>query len=121
MAIPKEYVPLPASLRTPPADAGERGQADPNEEVDITLLLRGRASDEPIVNDDVFWQPIQPRKLLSRSEFDQRHGAERENIARVTAFASDTKLRVKEVSIARRTVIGFPGTREVGIGTTVTA
>jgi kumamolisin len=105
MAALKSYVALPGSVRAPLAHASERDPADPNQEVDVTVFLRGRTSDGPIVKDDVFSQPIQKRKLLNRNEFEQRHGADRESIARVTAFASERKLMVKEVSAARRTVI----------------
>jgi kumamolisin len=38
-------------------------------------------------------------------EFEQRHGADPESIARVESFAREHKLLVKEKSPARRTVI----------------
>jgi kumamolisin len=101
----KKYIVLPGSLRTPLAGAREIGPADPNEKVTVTVLLRHRTGDQPLVNADVFTQPIQKRPLLSRSEFEQRHGAEPESIARLEAFARERGLTVKERSVARRTVI----------------
>ena len=85
--------------------AREIGPANPNETVDVTIRLRSRAGKKPIVTADEFTKPIEKRTILSRKEFEQRHGADPESIARVESFAREHKLTVKEKSPARRTVI----------------
>jgi len=85
--------------------AQEIGPANPNETVDVTIRLRSRAGKKPIVNSEEFTKPIEKRTVLSRKEFEQRHGADPESIARIESFAREHKLIVKEKSAARRTVI----------------
>jgi kumamolisin len=73
--------------------------------VDVTIRLRSRAGKKPIVNAAEFTKPIEKRTILSRKEFEQRHGADPDSITRVESFARQHKLTVKETSPARRTVI----------------
>jgi kumamolisin len=105
MSAPKNQLPLAGSERVPLEGAREIGPANPNEAVDVTIRLRSRAGKKPIVNAAEFTKPIEQRTLLSRKEFEQRHGADPDSIARVEAFARQHKLLVKEKSPARRTVI----------------
>ena len=58
-----------------------------------------------MVSADAYTKPIEERTILSRKEFEQRHGADPDSIARVETFARQHKLTVKEKSPARRTVI----------------
>ncbi|HTW59078.1 MAG TPA: S53 family peptidase [Terriglobales bacterium] len=85
--------------------AREIGPANPNEIVDVTIRLLSRAGKKPAIAADEFTKPIEERKILSRQEFELRHGADPDRMARVEAFARQHKLTVKEKSIARRTVI----------------
>jgi kumamolisin len=105
MSTPKKPLPLAGSERTPLPGAREIGPANPNETVDVTLRLRSRAGKKPIVNAEEFTKPIEERTILSRKEFEQRHGADPDSIAKVEAFAREHKLKVKEKSAGRRTVI----------------
>jgi kumamolisin len=105
MSTPKKQLPLAGSERVPLEGAREIGPAKPNETVDVTIRLRSRAGKKPIVNAAEFTEPIGKRTILSRKEFEQRHGADANSIARVEAFARQHKLTVKERSPARRTVI----------------
>ena len=105
MSTPKNTLPLAGSERAPLQGAREVGPANPNEMVDVTIRLRSRAGKKPIVNSEEFTKPIEKRTILSRKEFEQRHGADPESIARVESFAREHKLMVKEKSPARRTVI----------------
>jgi kumamolisin len=73
--------------------------------VDVTIRLRSRTGKKPIVNSEEFTKPLEERTILSRKEFEQRHGADPDSIAKVEAFAREHKLKVKEKSSARRTVI----------------
>jgi kumamolisin len=105
MSAPKNQLPLAGSERSPLEGAREIGPADPNESVDVTIRLRSRAGKKPIVDAAEFLKPIEKRTVLSRKEFEQRHGADPDSIARVESFARQHKLTVKETSPARRTVI----------------
>jgi len=105
MSTPKKHFALAGSERAPLEGAREIGPANPNEMVDVTIRLRSRAGKKPIVNPDEFAKPVEKRTILSRKDFEQRHGADAESIARVEAFAREHKLIVKEKSAARRTVI----------------
>jgi kumamolisin len=105
MSTPKKRLPLAGSERAPMDGAREIGPANPNETVDVTIRLRSRAGKKPIVSADTYTKPIEKRTILSRKEFEKRHGADPESIALVETFARQHKLTVKEKSPARRTVI----------------
>ena len=105
MPAPKKQRPLAGSERVPLEGAREIGPTNPNEMVDVTIRLRSRAGKKPIVKASEFTKPIEKRTILSRKEFEQRHGADPDSIARVASFAREHKLQVKEKSPARRTVI----------------
>ena len=105
MSTPKKLLPLAGSERAPMDGAREIGPANPNETVDVTIRLRSRAGKKPMVSADAYTKPIEERTILSRKEFEQRHGADPDSIARVETFARQHKLTVKEKSPARRTVI----------------
>jgi kumamolisin len=105
MSTPKKSFQLAGSERAPLKGAQEIGPANPNEIVDVTIRLRSRAGKKPLVDANEFKKPVAERKLFSRKEYEQLHGAEPESIARVEAFAGEHKLTVKEKSAARRTVI----------------
>jgi len=104
MSTPKKLA-IAGSERAPLEGAREIGPANPNEKVDVTIRLRSRAGKKPIVSADEFAKPIEKRTILSRKEFEQRHGADPAGIARIEAFAHEHKLTVKEKSPGRRTVI----------------
>ena len=81
MSTPKKRFPLAGSERAPLEGAREIGAANPNETVDVTIRLRSRAGKKPIVNADEFTKPIEERSILTRKEFEQRHGADLDSIA----------------------------------------
>ncbi len=95
MSTPIKRLPVAGSERTPLEGAREIGPANPSENVDVTIRLRPRS---PI-------KPTEQRSIVSRKEFEQRHGADPKSIALVESFARAHKLLVKEKSAARRTVI----------------
>ncbi len=105
MSTPTKLLPLAGSERTPLTEAKELGPANPNETVEVTIRLRPRSGKTPFVNADEFTKPVEKRTVLTRKEFEQRHGADPAGIARIESFARDNKLTVKEKSAARRTVI----------------
>lgn len=101
----KKYISLPGSLRSPLQGARKIGEADPNEIIDVTILLRGRSGNRPFVSDDEFSHPVHDRKLLTRQQFKQLYGADPGDIARLQAFAREARLNVKQKNEAGRTVI----------------
>jgi len=105
MSTPKKQVLLAGSERVPLEGAREIGPANPNETVEVTIRLRPRAGKKPIVNAAEFTKPVEKRTILSRKQFEKRHGADPNDIVRVEAFARQHKLLVKEKSPGRRTVI----------------
>ncbi len=95
MSTPSKRLPVAGSERTPLEGARVIGPASPSETVDVTIRLQPRT-------------PIKPGaelSIVSRKEFEQRHGADPKSIALVESFARAHKLLVKEKSAARRTVI----------------
>jgi len=105
MPTPKNRLPLAGSERSPMPGAQEAGPVDPNEQIEVTLRLRSRAGKTPIVSPEEYNKPIKDRALPSRSEYEQRHGADADSVAKVEAFAKEFGLTVKEASLPRRTVI----------------
>jgi kumamolisin len=101
----KNPLPLAGSERVPLAGAKEIGPADPNETLDVTIRLRSRAGKNPIVNAEEYNKPIENRKLYTRTQLAQEHGADAADIALVEKFAQSHKLKVKETSAPRRTII----------------
>lgn len=105
MPAKKRSFALQGSDRTPLKDAREIGPADPNEIVDVTMRLRSKAGDEPIVDGEDLKRPLTERTVLSRKEFEETHGADESSMKAVEEFAREHKLLVKEKSAARRTII----------------
>jgi kumamolisin len=100
----KKYISLPGSVRSPLKDARKIGEADPNEIIDVTILLRGRSGNRPFVSDE-FTKSVLDRKLPTREEFKHVYGADPGDIARLEAFAREARLKVKQKNVAGRTVI----------------
>jgi kumamolisin len=105
MSTPNKHFAIAGSERAPLQGAREIGPANPSEQVDVTIRLRSRAGKKPMVSADEFAKPIQKRTVLSREDFEQRHGAHPDSIAQVESFAREHKLTVKEKNPGRRTVI----------------
>jgi kumamolisin len=105
MSAQKKRIALAGSERAPMPGAQVIGPANPNEIVDVTVRLRSRAGKKPAIDPKEFTKPAEKRTILSRTKFEQLHGADPESIARIEAFAREHKLTVKEKSAARRTVI----------------
>jgi kumamolisin len=102
---PKTTLAVAGSERAPMRGAKEIGPANPEEMVEVTIRLRSRAGRKAMVSAEEYAKPLAQRKLFTRREFAQAHGAEPGNIARVEKFAHEHNLKIKETSAARRTVI----------------
>lgn len=105
MPAKKRSFALRGSDRIPMKGAREVGPADPNEIVDVTIRLRSKAGEEPIVDGEDLKRPLTERNVLTRKEFEAKHGADENSMRQVEDFAREHKLVVKEKSAARRTII----------------
>jgi kumamolisin len=96
---------LAGSKRSPMRGAREIGPANPSEKIEVTIRLRSRAGKKPAVTADNFKQPLGQRKILTRDEYEQSHGADPHGISLIESFAREHGLTVIEKSPGRRTVI----------------
>jgi len=101
----KNKIPLAGSEKYPVEGAREIGKVDPNERIDVTVIVRPNSATRRISQAGLGSQPIRNRTHLSREEFESLHGASRDDLEKVTEFAIENGLRVLEVSLARRSLI----------------
>lgn len=104
-ATTARYV-VPGSERTAMPGATVSGDVAPDERFEVTVRLRAkpplRSLDEGGAHDD---RPLAQRRYLSREEYAAGHGADPDDIAKVTAFATAHQLAVVESHAARRSVV----------------
>lgn len=89
-----DRVVLPGSDRAPVAGAQRVGNADPDQPVSITLVLRPRSGDAPAAGDH----------QLSAAELVASRGADPADIDRVRSFVAAHGLRVESVNTAARSM-----------------
>ena len=88
-------VPLDGSRRVLPPDAQITGTPDPNQTIEVTVVLRRRAPlPEPV-----------PGQTISREEFARTYGADPADVEKVKQFAEEHQLKVSEVHLDRRSLI----------------
>jgi kumamolisin len=104
--VPHNYVAIPGSERRPSKTARLIGPADPNEVLDVTIVLR-RRPDGPNLpdHDDFLATPPAQRPRMSEEEFAAKYGASQEDIDKVVAVAQSHGLTVVETSAAQRMVV----------------
>ena len=98
----RKFVQISGSERAPLPGATQIGAADPNEAMQVTLVLRPRTS-TPAKNslDDV----VVSGERVSRDEYAARYGADPADVQKVRAFAEQSGLTVSNVNLFARTVI----------------
>ena len=89
-----ERVTLSGSEREAVPDSRVIGSPDPNEIIDVTVLLRRRAGEPPPAGS----------ARVSREEFAGLYGADPADVERIQEFAASNDLTVVEVDLARRSV-----------------
>jgi kumamolisin len=99
MAKRQDRVELKGSTRKPLPGGKDVGPADPNQEIEVSVLLRRKS--KPAAQTST---PLKQRKYLTREEFARQYGASAEDIQKVRAFAAEHKLRVVSENLATRTV-----------------
>jgi kumamolisin len=84
---------VPGSERQFPSSTQVLGDAPADEDITVTLWLRSKRPGVP------------PPGALSRQDFGDIYGADREDMQNVEAFAREHELRVVESNAARRSII----------------
>lgn len=101
----KKRVTIAGSERAPLHGARLVGPANLQERMEVTLVLRPSTSAAlPSLERTGNVKPHE-RTHLSREEFAAKHGADRDDVAKIDAFAHEHGLDVGEVNLAGRTVI----------------
>jgi kumamolisin len=97
---------IPGSERFPMPGAKALGAVLPSERIEVSVRLRAPAGVHGLADGGVFDDrlPAQ-RQYLSREEYASRHGADSQDVDKVTAFAKAHQLVVVEAAPARRTVV----------------
>ena len=78
------------------------GDVDPGQEIDLTVYVRPRAAVNWVDAESA--RPPAARRLVSREDWSDAHGAADEDLKAVTAFAHGAGLTVTGVDAARRAV-----------------
>ncbi len=105
MSSPKDRIPVPGSERAPLPGARAVGAANPDESIQVTVLLRPRASkDAPNIELLASRMP-QERQHMTREDLGKNRGADPQDIAKIEAFAHDHRLAVVEANPAERRVV----------------
>ena len=94
-------VPLEGSDRAVTHGYTDVGPADPNQRVEVSVLLRRRPDASPLPAA----HEAAEQGHMSREDFAAKHGAADDDIAAVISFARDNMLDVVSTDPARRTVV----------------
>lgn len=105
MPTPKEHIPLRGSERAFLPGSRAVGPANPDERLEVTVLLRPPAETKEFSAADLGTRLPQERQHLTRDQFEATHGASEEDVAKIEAFAHEHRLAVVQVDPARRTVV----------------
>jgi len=106
MSSPKGRIPIPGSERTAIPGARAVGAPDPNERIEVTVVVRPRPSSRGLASvKEIGTRMPRERQYLSHKEFESAHGAAPDDLAKVEQFADEHGLSVVEVSPARRTIV----------------
>ena len=113
---------VPGSERAPLPGARAMGAADPNERIEVTVVLRRASDADGTATEQVkSARSLQERKYLTREQHEAAQGADPEDVAKVEAFAQEHGLDVVEASRARRSVVlsGTVGALSTAFGVTL--
>jgi kumamolisin len=106
MASHGDRVPIPGSAPEHPPGARLVGPVEPDSTIEVTVMLRPRPSaGGPASVEAMSALPIQERHYPSREEYQDAHGADPGDVAKVEAFARAHGLEVEESSAETRSVV----------------
>lgn len=99
MVNSKDHKPIPGSERAPLANAKEVGPSDPNEVVEVTVVLRSKGSEKQLASTrEMSAKPLKERRYLSREELAAANTPDPDDIAAIEEFAQEHGLTVIKVS-----------------------
>ena len=98
-------VALPGSERSALTGAREIGAVNPDERIEITIVLRPSPSSAILSAEKIGSTLPNERSYMTREEFEASQGAAPEDMAKVEAFAKEHGLTVVSASAARRTLV----------------
>ncbi len=104
MTPPAGYVRMNGSERQALPSARLTGAADPQEQVQVSVVLRRRPDGLALPTFDHFTRPLSHRPRLAEDDFAAKYGAAPADVDRVLAFAREHGLTVVDSNLARRTV-----------------
>src|SRR5262245_42298893 len=81
------------------------GEVTPAERFDVAIVLRRRPDGPALPSvDDLGRQPVRGRRYLTSEEFEERFGANPDDVGAVSQYVRDHGLAVVGVDLARRTM-----------------
>jgi kumamolisin len=105
MAAKSARKPVPGSEKQALPQAKAAGKPDPQEHIEVSVLVRPRADTRGTVEARNFTSAeLTSRQYATREALAAERGASPDDIAKVEAFAHDHNLTVVETSISRRTI-----------------
>lgn len=107
MSANEDRVPVPGSERHPLHGARAVGAPDPEERIEVTVLVRRRPSSEGLAATlaEMGERLPKDRSYFSREELEAAHGADPADLAKVKDFAHEHGLDVTEESVVQRRVV----------------
>ena len=105
MAKRRDSVELKGSARAPMPGGRDAGPVDPNQLIEVTLLLRrGSESREFPQVDEMGARLPNERRYLTRQEFARSHGAHADDLEKIRSFAAQHGFKIVAENRAARTV-----------------
>ena len=105
-AIPKNYVPLPGSERSPARGARLLRAAHEEDTFKVTIVVRRRTDGAAVPDFSHYLKtPPSQRRRLPHGDFVKKYGAHPGDLAKVEGFAKSHGLAVEGANGARRTVV----------------
>lgn len=99
MVVKKDLKPIPGSERVPVANAKEVGTPDPNEVVQVTVVLRSKGSEKQMASmREMSAKPLKERRYLSREELSAANAPDPDDIAKIEEFVHEHGLTIVKVS-----------------------
>lgn len=106
--MPSKYVPLPGSEKHVMKGARVVGAVDPSERFEVTVRVRPR---NPLPGLADLARTAGQNQHLSHQQYEEKYGANPDDLAKIATFARDHGLAVVETSVPRRSVM-LSGTAE---------
>jgi kumamolisin len=104
MAKRQDRVTLKGSNRAAIPGAQDRGPADPNKQIEVSVLLRRSKADKFPSVEKLGAQPPRQRKYLTREQFARVYGASAADLKKIQSFAKQYGLQIVSENRAARTV-----------------